>query len=268
MPFFESKDHTRLFYRDYGAGDTVLFVSSWGLSSRMWDYQTTCMVDHGLRCITYDRRSHGRSDDPGRGYDYDTLAGDLAALIDYLDLEHVTLVGHSMGGGEVVRYLTRYGPQRIKGAVLVCAGLPFLLKTEDNPDGVDAEALNIQRETLKADFTKWMIENEPPYLNTEGPTPLGEWTRWDMLQASLPALIALNRSIFETDFREEMRAITIPTLIIHGDNDYSFPIQISGRKSAQLLPNNRFIIYENGPHGLYLTHVDRLNTDLLSFVKG
>jgi pimeloyl-ACP methyl ester carboxylesterase len=267
MPFFETKERLQLFYQDWGSGDPVVFVSGWSLSSRMWNYQRLFLADLGFRCIAYDRRGHGRSDDTGNGYDFDTLADDLAALIEYLNLRNVTLVCHSMGGGEVIRYLTRHGNDRVDRAVLVAAIVPFLMKTEDNPNGVPKEVASMVRDKWKRDFPTWLIENELPYFNRDDTSAMGEWTRWDMLQTSLKAVIECNKIIIETDFREEMRSITVPTLIIHGDKDRSIPVEISGQKSAMLLPKNRFILYKDAPHGLYITHAEQLNHDILTFIK-
>ncbi|MCQ6268077.1 alpha/beta hydrolase [Fictibacillus sp. WQ 8-8] len=196
------------------------------------------------------------------------MADDLAALIEYLNLRNVTLVCHSMGGGEVIRYLTRHGSDRVDLAVLVAAIVPFLMKTEDNPNGVPKEVADMVRDTWKRDFPTWLIQNELPYFNRADTCAMGDWTRWDMLQTSLKAVIECNKIIIETDFREEMRSITVPILIIHGDKDRSIRVEISGQKSAMLLPKNRFILYKDAPHGLYITHSDRLNNDLLTFIKG
>ncbi|MCK6257390.1 alpha/beta hydrolase [Fictibacillus sp. KIGAM418] len=267
MPFFENKEGVQLFYQEWGTGNPVVFVSGWSLSSRMWDYQRIFLSNQGLRCIAYDRRGHGRSDEPGKGYDFDTLADDLAALIEYLNLRNVTLVCHSMGGGEVIRYLTRHGSDRIDRAVLIAAIVPFLMKTEDNPNGIPKEVADRVRETWKRDFPTWLIENELPYLDSPKTTAMGEWTRWDMLQTSLKAVIECNKQIIETDFREEMRSINVRTLIIHGDKDRSIPVEISGQKSAMLLSKSKFTLYNDAPHGLYITHSDRINKDILTFIN-
>ncbi|WP_433744710.1 alpha/beta fold hydrolase [Falsibacillus pallidus] len=267
MPFFGTKDRLQLFYQDWGKGKPVVFVSGWALSSRMWDYQRLFLADQGLRCIAYDRRGHGRSDEPGDGYDFNTLADDLADLMEFLDLRDATLVCHSMGGGEVIRYLTRHGSERVERAVFVAAIVPFLMKAADNPNGIaksDAEAV---RETWKRDFPNWLLKNEPPYFNRADTSPMGEWTRWDMMGTSLKAVIECNKIIIETDFREEMKSVKVPVLIIHGDKDRSIPVEISGKKSAMLLPDSRFVLYKDAPHGLYITHSDRLNMDLLAFIK-
>lgn len=154
MPFFETNERLQLFYQDWGTGDPVVFVSGWSLSSRMWDYQRISLADQGLRCIAYDRRGHGHSDDPGDGYDFDTLADDLAALMEYLNLRNVTLVGHSMGGGEVIRYLTRHGNDRVDRAVLVAAIVPFMMKTEDNPHGIPRDVAEMVRGNVETRLSK------------------------------------------------------------------------------------------------------------------
>jgi non-heme chloroperoxidase len=272
MPFVDTRDHTSLLYRDWGTGKPVLFISSWALSSDMWQYQMVNLIDQGLRCIAYDRRGHGRSDDPGRGYDYDTLADDLAALIEHLDLHDVTLVAHSMAGGEVVRYLTRHGAGRVAGIVLLAATLPFPLKTSDNPDGIDGSLAEAVRASWKQDFTRWVAANRAPFFGEGLPgcdvsPAVQDWLVRDLEHASLQALVECNRATFETDFRAEMRAITVPTLIVHGDSDAGAPVALTGQKSAQLIPGSRLVVYENAPHGLFLTHRERLNADLLAFVS-
>ena len=271
MPFFES-DGVRLFYREWGDGQPVLFLSSWGMSSDFWQYQMAFLSEHRFRCVALDRRGHGRSDDPGRGFDYDTLAGDVAALIEHLDLRGVTLVGHSMAGGEIVRYLTRFGDDRVAACILVSATLPFPLKTSDNPDGVDGAFVERARSGWHDDFPRWVKENSPPFFGEGLPgcdvsPSLADWGIRDLTRTSLRAIIDCNRAAIETDFRQEMRRIDVATLVIHGDHDSSIPLEIASRKSAQLMPNSKLRVYRNGPHGLPLTHVAELNNDLLSFLR-
>jgi non-heme chloroperoxidase len=271
MPYMETRDSTRLYYKEWGSGKPVVFISGWALSSEMWNYQMVDLSSRGLRCIAYDRRGHGRSDDPGQGYNYDTLADDLASLLEHLDLRGVMLVAHSMGSGELVRYLTNYGSGRIERCVLIGTALPFPLRTEDNPGGFNRSLIEKNRAMWKKDFPRWIQENAAPYfgdglLNCSVSPELTEWTQSDMLQTSHKALVECNLTLIETDFRSEMREISLPTLIIHGDSDRSFPIEMSGMIVAQLLPHNQFIIYDNAPHGLYITHMERINNDLLSFV--
>jgi non-heme chloroperoxidase len=273
MPYFQANDGTSLFYRDWGTGLPVLFVSSAGLSSDMWQYQMVGLNEAGLRCVAYDRRGHGRSDDPGRGFDADTLADDLASLLHHLDLRAVVLVGHSMGSAEVIRYLTRHGDSRVSRIALVAASLPFLLKTEDNPDGVEAAAAEAVRAGWRTDLPQWVTDNAAAFFGEglpgcETSILLQEWLLRDLLSTSLQAAIECNRNVvFGTDYRAEMRTVAVPTLIIHGDKDASCPLEITGAKAAELVPNNRLVVYENAPHGLFLTHVDQLNEDLVTFVK-
>lgn len=271
MPFLETRDGTALFYRDRGTGPAVLFCSAWGLDSREFQYQAIGLEASGLRTISYDRRSHGRSDDPGRGYDYDTLADDLAAVITHLDLDGITLIGHSMGCGEIARYLTRHGSARVNRVVLIGAVLPFMLGTPDNPNGVPAAAADELRASWKQDFGVWLEENAGAYFGDGLPEcavsqPVRAWTIDTMTDVPLQALLECNRSVVETDFRRELPAITVPTLIIHGTHDASVTAELAAEPLAALLPNSELFIYENAPHGLYLTHGDRLTRDLLAFI--
>lgn len=271
MPFLPTTDNAELFYRDWGDGAPVLFCAAWALSSVAWQYQMIAVADSGRRAVSYDRRGHGRSDDPGRGYDYDTLADDLAAVIDHLDVRGVTLVAHSMGSGEAVRYLTRYGDDRVDRLVLLAPTTPFLLRTPDNPGGVDGEMFAQRRAEWRRDFAAWVAGNEGPYFGEGLPgcsvSPLlREWTKSDMLSTTLQAAIDFQRSGAETDFRAELSRLSVPTLIIQGDADASAPLPLTGSPTAAMVPNCRLVVYENAPHGLYLTHRDRLNRDLLAFV--
>jgi pimeloyl-ACP methyl ester carboxylesterase len=234
----------------------------------MWQYQMIHLAGQGLRCVAYDSRGHGRSSDPGQGYDYDTLADDLAAVIEQLDLREVTLVGHSMGGGQVVRYLSRHGARRIARAALVAPSTPFILKTADNPDGVDKRVFDNLRAMWSKDFPRWLADNARPFFTTETSAEMVQWGVRMCLQASLKALLDCNRADTETDFRAELPKITVPTLIIQGDKDVSTPLELTGRKTARLIPGSQLKVYEGAPHGLMFTHMDRFNRDLLGFAKG
>jgi non-heme chloroperoxidase len=273
MPFLTTNDNTHLFYRDWGGGRPVVFCAAWALSGAAWQYQMIAVADSGRRAVCYDRRGHGRSDDPGRGYDYDTLAEDLAALIEHLDLRGVTLVAHSMGSGEAVRYLTRHGGDRVDRLVLLAPTTPFLLKTPENPGGVDGSFFAEHRDRWRRDFGQWLLENEGPYFGAGLPgcsvsAPLRDWTKADMLTTTLQAAIDFQSSGASTDFRAELANLAVPTLIIHGDADASAPLPLTGTPTAALVPHSRLVVYENAPHGLYLTHRERLNTDLLAFIEG
>jgi pimeloyl-ACP methyl ester carboxylesterase len=264
--YVETADGTQLFYRDWGTGAPLVFISGWALTSDCWAYQMAPLSDSGLRCIAYDRRGHGRSSDPGRGFDYDTLADDLAAVLDALDLRNVTLVTHSMAGGEAVRYLSRHGSKRVARVALVAATLPFLTKTADNPDGIDPAVFeNGRRNVLIRDFAKALRDNMRPFVVPETSQALLDWVAGLMLQCSMKALVDCHKAFSGTDFRPELAKLDVPTLIVHGDKDVSAPLAITGRKTAALLPSATVKIYEGAPHGLFLTHLERLNKDLQEF---
>jgi pimeloyl-ACP methyl ester carboxylesterase len=267
--FIETQDGVKLAYTDWGAGKPVVFIHAWALPSPMWDYQVGALGEQGLRCIAYDRRGHGRSSKPNGGYDCDTLADDLSALLAGLDLHGVTLVSHSFGSAEVVRYLTRHGAGRIEKIVLIApAALPFLMKTADNPNGIPAEQLEFFRtKVLQADFPKWLEEGKKAFFVADTSPSLQDWVKDLMLSTALPVAIETNRRITATDFRKELPGITVPTLIIHGDKDASAPIELTGRPAAAMIPKAQLKVYEGAPHGIFLTHKDRLNADLLGFIK-
>lgn len=275
MSFFETSDGTRLFYREWGTGTSVVFVSSWAFSSPMWEYQMAPLSDQGLRCIAYDRRGHGHSDDPGRGYDFDTLADDLATLIERLDLRNVTLVGHSMGCGEIVRYLARHGESRVTRIALISPTTPFLMQTEDNPQGAPKAYLDAHIARISADRPLYMTSGAIKFFGLGSAWPGSEvlssemvqWALRLILESSPHATIACRRATNETDFRPDLRALKVPTLIIHGDNDQSAPLELCGRRTAQAIQGSQFNIYEGAAHGLFLTEKEHLNNDLLAFIQ-
>jgi pimeloyl-ACP methyl ester carboxylesterase len=257
-----------LFHRDWGAGDPILFLAGWALGSDMWAYQMQPLSRQGFRCVAYDRRAHGRSSDPGRGYDYDTLADDLADVVHALGLENVTLVGHSLASGEIVRYLTRHGSGRVARVVLVApAAIPYLLQADDNPTGVPESVLTQARNAFLSDFAGWAEANAEPYFVPGTSRAMIEWTIRMMTQTSLQAAGELNRILVKTDFRPELTSLDVPVLILHGDCDASAPLALTGRPAAALIPQARLAVYEGGPHGLYLTHKERLNNDLVRFIR-
>ncbi len=224
-----------------------MFCAAWALSSIAWQYQLIGVVDSGRRAVAYDRRGHGRSDDSGRGYDYDTLADDLARMLEHLNLRDVTLVAHSMGSGEAVRYLTRHGGSRVARLVLLAPTTPFVLKTPDNQDGVDGELFAERRDEWRRDFGRWILENEAPYFGDGLPgcevsSLLRDWTKDDMLSTTLQAAIEFQRSAVDTDFRAELATLSVPTLIIHGDADASAPLPLTGMRTAELIPRCRLLV--------------------------
>ncbi|NUB23730.1 alpha/beta fold hydrolase [Azospirillum brasilense] len=267
--FIRTDDGVALFYRDWGLGKPVVFLSSWSLNSDSWAYQMLALAERGYRCIAYDRRGHGRSSDPGTGFDFDRLADDLATLLDTLDLNGVTLVGHSMSCGEIVRYLSRHGDRRVSRTVLVGTVTPTLSRTDDNPDGIDPAVFETFRlNCLLRDFPKWLEDNIRPFMAADSSPGMMAWVKSMALQASLKALLDCHRATTSTDFRRELQDITVPTLLIHGDLDVSSPLAITGMTTAELMANATLTVYEGAPHGLFLTHMDRFNRDLLTFLDG
>jgi non-heme chloroperoxidase len=268
-PYIGTRDGQQLFYQDWGVGRPVVFLAAWGLPSNMWEYQMVPLSEQELRCIAYDRRGHGRSTHPGTGYDYDTLADDVAAVLDALDLRDVTLVGMSMAGGEIVRYLSRHGQRRIARVVFVAtAATPFRRQTVDNPSGIPADqAEYFRRQVLLKDFPNWMEQNREPFFIPETSRPMQEWVRGMMLSTSMKALVECNRRMTSTDFRAELPKIAVPTLLIHGNKDVSAPLEVTGRPTASLIRGARLEVYGGAPHGLFVSHMERLTRDLLTFAK-
>jgi non-heme chloroperoxidase len=266
-PYIERPDGTSLFFKDWGKGDPVVFVHSAGNSSDVWAHSMIHIVKQGFRCVAFDRRGHGRSSVPGGGYDYDTLADDLAGVIDAFDLQRATLVGHSMGCGEVVRYLARHGSRRVARIALVAPTLPFLLRTSDNPSGIPKDYFEHIRAEWARDYPKWLAANAAPFFTPETSKEMIQWGISLAYQTSLHAAIESNVAVTETDFREELRKINIPTLIVHGTADKSCPLEMTGKPTASLIPGCELKIYEGAPHGVLLTHVEQLNKDLMQFLR-
>ncbi|SOD78520.1 alpha/beta fold hydrolase [Spirosoma fluviale] len=265
----------KLFYQDLGtstAGSTVVLIHGWPLSHEMWDYQLAELPAHGLRVVAYDRRGFGKSSQPWDGYDYDTLADDLKAVLDELDLQNVTLVGFSMGGGEVARYMSRHGGARVAKVAFISAVTPYLLKTEDNPDGVDKDVFDEITENIKKDRAAFLQTFGKQFYGVNlisKPVSQahldGDFTR--AYVASHKATLECAKSFAETDFRDDLTQIQVPALIIHGDSDKTVPIEASGERTANALPNAQYIVYDGAPHGLFVTEKDRLTQDLLSFIQ-
>jgi len=269
-PFVETNDGVRLFCRDWGTGRPIVFLAPWGLHSDWWEYQMAHLSAQGLRCIAYDRRGHGRSMEPAAGYEFDTLADDLNTVIERLDLQGVTLVAQSMACGEVVRYLSRHGTRNIARIVLVATITPLFLKSPDNPHGTDGSSLEKAREALSTDRPHAIAGAAPAFFGAPKNAVSAEMMEWwteMLLQCSLRVLLDLHRVFTVTDFRPELRTISVPTLIIHGDIDTSTPIDLTGRKTASMIPGSQFKVYEGAAHGLPITHMDRLNRDLLAFAN-
>jgi non-heme chloroperoxidase len=265
QPYIVTGDGTLLFYQDWGTGKCILFIHGLCETTQFWQYNMLPLSDRGFRCVAYDRRGHGRSMQPGRGYDYDTLADDLACVINQLELQSLTLVGHSMGCGEIVRYLSRHGRERVARIVFAAPSLPFALKTPDNSEAVDRSAQEQIFAAWYTDFPKWITDNTPTYFTPETSHAQMEWGASLAIHTSLKAAIACYHAVTETDFRSEVAAITLPTLIVQGDKDASCQIDFTGRRTAQLIKGSQFKVYPGAPHGLIITHAEQFNHHLADF---
>jgi non-heme chloroperoxidase len=266
----ETRDGTRIHFRDWGAGRPIVFVAPWGLCSDWWDIPVINLSERGWRCVTFDRRGHGRSDDPCRGYDFDTLSDDIASVMDSLDLKDVVLVGHSLGGAEVVRYLTRHQSRRVSHAVLIAPTTPVTLKADDNPGGKPREVIERGLELLKGHhLPRVAAEAAPDFFglpkNSISTQTIDWWCRMFVDRCSIKVLSDLFKLQNETDFRPELRTIRTPTLILQGDIDKARPLESSGRPTHELIANSRLLVYENAAHGLPYTHTDRMLTDITAF---
>jgi len=272
MPFIETADHTSLFVTDWGSGPPVVFTHAWGLRSDQWNYQIPALAEAGQRCVRYDRRGHGRSDRPASGYDIDTLADDLAAVIDHFGLREATLVAHSLGSKEAIRYLTRHGDARIARMVLVAPTTPLLRRTADNPDGLDPALIDANYAAVAADVPKWCADFEAagPYFGTSpGASPgLIDWTIRMIVDTPLHVLLETLTVNADIDMRGELQKIQVPVLIVLGDRDASAPIELTGRKTAGLIGGASLTVYPGAGHGLYASDHDALNADLLAFING
>ncbi len=263
----EARDGTRLYFRDWGEGQPVVFASSWALSSEMWAYQVAHLAERGFRCIAFDRRGHGRSDVPGRGYDMDTLADDLGSVIETLGLKDVILVGHSMGGAEVIRYLGRRGTAKVRKVALVAAVGPYVVQTADNPYGAP---MAYHQATLKAyatDFPGWAMANQAPFFTPETSPAMKAWLTDQLISTPVPVAVAAFKALIGKDLRPDLPRIDRPTLVIHGDKDASAPLAITGQRLAAGIRGAELKVYPGAPHGLFVTHMDRLNADLEAFFK-
>lgn len=275
MPFIQttpdaSGKAVHLFYEDWGTGKPVVFIHGWPLNHDMWEYQLSELPLHPLRCIAYDRRGFGKSDRPLKNYDYDTLAADLKALLDQLDLTQVTLVGFSMGGGEIARYIGNYGTERIEKVVLVSSVTPFRLKTADNPDGAEKASFDETVRKLNEDRPAFLVGFGKKFYGVDDThqavsPALLDWNQALCLMGSARASMDCVRAFSETDFRKDVQKIDVPTLIIHGDADHIVPVSAS-KKTAALVPHAKYVVYEGAPHGLFITHKERLNKDLMDFI--
>jgi len=268
----EKGRNIKLFYEDYGEGKPVILIHGWPLSHRMWEYQVNAIVDAGFRCISYDRRGFGESDKPWTNYDYDSLAKDLNDIITNLSLSEVTIVGFSMGGGEVARYIGKYGTSKLSKAALISAVPPFMLKTDDNPDGLEKEVFEGFKEEIRKDRPAFLKGFGKQFVNFD---KVGDRISQEMAdyywsiacKASPNATLECIDSFGLTDFRKDLEKFDIPTLVVHGDADQIVPIEISGKKSADMISNSEYHVIEEAPHGLVLTHTAEFNKILIDFLK-
>ena len=270
--YIETAPNVKLYVKDYGQGKPVILIHGWPLSNEMWEYQIEALIQNNCRVITYDRRGFGKSSQPWNGYDYDTLADDLQAIIEHLDLNDVALVGFSMGGGEVVRYFSRHGGKGITKAVFISSVTPFQLQTDSNPNGVPQEKYDGMAELIKADRIDFLDNFGKKFFGVSFiskpiSAPLLDYYRMLCSVASPRATLECAKSFSTTDFRLEMASVNVPTLIIHGDKDETVPIGITSEIAAKLIPDNKFIVYEGAPHGLFYTEKDKLNQDLIAFLN-
>ncbi len=273
MPFITNRRKSEIVdihYKDYGQGKPVILIHGWPLSHRAWEQQVWRIVKEGFRCISYDRRGFGISSAPWDGYDYSSLAEDLHEIIEQLELREVTLVGFSMGGGEVVRYISNFGTNRLSKIALVSSIIPLVAQKEDNPEGVPQEDIENIIDALQKDRVGFLKGFHKNFYNSEHTSISEEQLHYDWTiaaYASPRATIQCALSWAETDFRPELNKIDIPTLIVHGDSDNIVPIETSGKQAAEMISDNRFEIIEDGPHGLHLTHKEEFNDILISFLK-
>ena len=274
MPTIQTKDGTELYYKDWGAGEPVVFSHGWPLSSDAWENQMFFLASNGYRCIAHDRRGHGRSSQPWKGNDMDTYADDLAALLDHLDVKGATLVGHSTGGGEVTRYLGRHGSSRVARAVLVGAVTPGMVKSPNNPGGLPMEVFDDFRKAYLADRAQFFLDvaGGPFYgYNRPGakssPALVQWWVTQGMMSGHVNAYDCI-KAFSETDFTDDLQRIDIPLLIIHGEDDQIVPIDASARRAAKLAKHATLKTYPGGAHALGDTSKEQLNRDLLAFIRG
>jgi len=265
-------DGTRIYYKEWGSGQPVVFSHGWPLSADAWEDQMVFLGSHGYRCIAHDRRGHGRSSQPWTGNEMNTYADDLAALVETLDLDNAIHVGHSTGGGEVARYIGRHGTKRVAKAVLIGAVPPLMLKTVTNPGGTPIDAFDAMRAAVHADRSQFFKELALQFYGANRPgAKVSQGVRdtfWlQGMQAGLKAVIDCIKAFSETDFTEDLKRINVPTLILHGDDDQIVPIGASAILSSKLVKGSTLKVYPGFPHGMCTVNKDQINTDLLAFLR-
>jgi pimeloyl-ACP methyl ester carboxylesterase len=272
MTYVTTRDQTKLYVKDWGTGRPVILIHGWPLSADSWDDIATAIANSGMRAISYDRRGFGRSSQPFGGYDYDTLSDDLADLIQHFKLSDAALVGFSMGGGEVARYMSRHDGKGVSQAVLIGSVVPYMMRMPDNPEGVESSVFDQFTLALKADRAHFMAGFFKAFygegmLSHPVSQELLDWSRQVAMMAGLPATLGCANAFATTDFRRDLKAFKVPTLIIHGTADKTVPIDATARPAAKGIATAKLIEYEGAPHGLFATHKERLTLDLLQFLK-
>ncbi|MBH0777208.1 alpha/beta fold hydrolase [Nocardia bovistercoris] len=274
MPVCTTRDGVEIYYKDWGSGRPVVFVHGWPLNADAWDDQLKYVADNGFRGIAHDRRGHGRSAQPWDGYDFDTFADDLDDLLRTLDVRDATLVAHSMGGGELARYIGRHGTERVRSSVLLSAIPPLMLKTDDNPEGVPEQVFSDIKAGILSERSQFWRDTSEGFFSANRPgTKATQGNRdafWFMaMHESVEAGIRCVDAFAYTDFTDDLKKFDIPTLVVHGDDDQIVPIDATARKSAALIPDATLTVYEGGSHGIALVPGDkeRFNKDLLAFLR-
>jgi non-heme chloroperoxidase len=268
----ENSTDIELYYEDHGSGKPVVLIHGWPLSSASWERQTAALLAAGYRVISYDRRGFGKSSQPTEGYDYDTLAKDTWHLLEALDLQGVTLVGFSMGGGEVARYLGKYNEGRVTKAVFMSSIVPALRHSTENPEGVDPKVFEGIKQGIEKDRFDFLNTFSKNFYNKQlvGGTDISDHALHTFIQsATVSSYYAMLNCVdaWLEDFRADVKQIAIPTLVIHGDSDQVLPIDATGRRTAEIVPNSILHVVSGGPHGLNWTHATEVNTALLDFLR-
>lgn len=272
MSSITTKDGVEIYYKDWGSGQPIVFSHGWPLSADAWDGQMLFLAQQGYRTIAHDRRGHGRSTQASSRNDMDGYADDLAELIEKLDLKNAILIGHSTGGGEVARYIGRHGSKRVAKAVLLSAVPPIMLKSDANPEGLPMDVFDSIRAGVAGDRSQFYKDLAIQFYgaNREGAKvsqgTLDQFWLWSM-QAGTKNAYECVKAFSETDFSEDLKKMDIPTLVLHGEDDQIVPVKDSAHKSAKLLKNAKEIYYPGAPHGMTATHQDKVNADLLAFIK-